>query len=101
MYEHNRNIFFENQASKLKQQRFVPVYKHTRPRKDFILFTLYLPQVIKSHSKVFNYLLLKLYSKYKIERDRNITHDTDINIKEKKLKTFKNMQINAHAAHCS
>jgi len=33
------------------------------------------------------YLLLKLYSKYKI--DRNITHDTDINIKEKKLKNLK------------
>jgi len=28
------------------------------------------------------YLLLKLYSKYKLDRNRNITHDTDINIKK-------------------
>ena len=27
----------------------------------------------------FIYLLLKSYSKYKIDRDTNITHDTDIN----------------------
>jgi len=26
---------------------------------------------------LFIYLLLKSYSKYKIDRDRNITHDTD------------------------
>jgi len=31
---------------------------------------------------VFIYLLLKSYSKYKIDRDRNITHGTDINIRK-------------------
>jgi len=32
------------------------------------------------------YLLLKSYPKYKIDRDRNIAHDTNISTKEKKFK---------------
>ena len=31
--------------------------------------------------QLFIYLLLKSYPKYKIDRDRNIAHDTDKNIK--------------------
>jgi len=42
------------------------------------------------------YLLLKSYPKYKIDRDRNITHDTDMNIKKH---FFKNMKSSERATH--
>ena len=63
-------------------------------------FTLEPPEHMHMHCHLFYlfiYLLLKSYSKYKIDRDRNITHGTDINIRKKfNKKTFKK-----HANQCT
>ena len=100
-------------ANKLMTKYWINIEKFTMKCQAAIWYSLFLHNSrISVHTSlnarkwlgVVTYLLLKSYSKYKIDRDRNLTHDTDINIKDKSYKHFKtcksmHMQHTVHETH--